>query len=170
MKKPNKIEKAIGFIAMKTLTPIKPRWSTALQLFLYKRWGMQFTGKPNYISSSCWFDGSDYSRITLGDGCTISSHVSFLTHDWSLHTIGKSLGVINEKPIGRHGNITIGDYAFIGRGSIVMPNATIGKGCIIGAGSVVRGKIPEYSIVLGNPCKIVGKSDDYFTKKTGIKI
>lgn len=170
MKKPNKFEKAIGFIAMRALTPIKPRWSTALQLFLYKRWGMTFTGKPNYISSSCWFDGSDYSRISLGEGCTISSKVSFLTHDWSLHTIGKSLGIEKEKPIGRQGNITIEDYAFIGRGSIIMPNAYIGKGSIIGAGSVVRGNIPEYSIVIGNPCEIIGKSDKYFQDKTKIDI
>jgi len=166
MKKPNKIEKALGFILMKSLTPIRPRWSTAAQLILYKRWGMKFTGKPNYISSSCWFDGSDYSRISLGKGCTISSKVAFLTHDWSLHTIGRSLGIEKDKPIGRHGNITIGDYAFIGRGSIIMPNAKIGKASIIGAGSVVRGTIPDYSIVIGNPCKVIGKSDEYFEMKT----
>lgn len=166
MKKPNKIEKVIGFIIMRVLTPIRPRWSTKAALFFYSRWGMRLEGKPNYISSSCWFDGSDYSRITLGEGCTISSQVSFLTHDWSLHTIGRSLGIEKEKPIGRHGNIDVGAYAFIGRGSIIMPNVTIGRGCIIGAGCVVRGTIPEYSIVIGNPSKIIGRSDDYFNKKT----
>lgn len=164
MKKPRKIEKAIGFIIMKTLTAIKPAWSTKAALFFYSRWGMKINGIPNYISSSCWFDGTDYSRIELNHGCTISSNVSFLTHDWSLHTIGRSLGIEGSTPYGKHGNITIGEYAFIGRGSILMPNASIGKGCIIGAGSVIRGIIPEYSIVIGNPCKIIGKSDDYFNK------
>lgn len=167
MKKPTKIEKVCGFLLMKLLSPIRPRWSTKAALFLYARWGMNLKGTPNYISSSCWFDGSDYSRITLGEGCTISSNVSFLTHDWSLHTIGRSLGVITEKPIGRHGDITIGDYAFIGRGSILMPNVVIGKGSVVGAGSVVRGVVPDYSIVVGNPSKIIGRSDEYFSKKTG---
>jgi len=166
MKKPHKIEKALGFIIMKLLSFIKPSWSTKAALFFYPRWGMILKGKPNYISSSCWFDGSDYSRIILSEGCTISSHVSFLTHDWSLHTIGRSLGIEKEKPIGRHGNIHIGAYAFIGRGSIIMPNVTIGRGCVIGAGCVVRGTIPEYSIVIGNPSKIIGRSDDYFNKLT----
>jgi len=164
MGKPNKIEKAIGFMIMKGLTFLRPRWSTRAAIFFYERWEMKFEGKPNYISSSCWFDGTDYSRITIGEGVTISSGVSFLTHDWSLHTIGKSLGIEGEEPIGRHGSINVGAYSFIGRGSILMPNVEIGRGCIIGAGCVVRGKIPDYSIVIGNPSKIVGKSDEYFHK------
>lgn len=49
-----------------------------------------------------------------------------------------------------------------------MPGTTIGRGCIIGAGSVVRGTIPEYSIVIGNPCEVIGNSREYFEKKTGL--
>lgn len=168
MKKPNKIEKIIGFISMRTLTAIKPAWSTKAAIFFYRRWGMKLNGTPNYISSSCWFDGTDYSRIELNNGCTISSHVSFLTHDWSLHTIGRSLGIEGISPYGKHGTITIGEYAFIGRGSILMPNSSIGKGSIVGAGTVIRGKIPEYSIVIGNPCQVIGKSNAYFHKQLNI--
>ena len=164
MKKPNKLEKIFGFIIMRILSGIKPKWSTKAAIFFYTQWGMEINGIPNYISSSCWFDGTDYSRIQLNDGCTISSHVSFLTHDWSLHTVGKSLGIVGDLPYGKHGKIFIGEYAFIGRGSILMPNSSIGKGSIVGAGTVVRGNIPDYSIVIGNPCQIIGKSDDYFKK------
>ena len=41
----------------------------------YKRRGMKMTGKPNYLSAKIWFDGTDYSNIELGKGCTISSFV-----------------------------------------------------------------------------------------------
>ena len=131
---------------------------------------MKIAGPPNYISSTAWFDGSDYSRIKLGEGCTISSYTSFLTHDWALHTIGRSLGVENNKPIGIHKEIEIGDFVFIGRGVILLPGAEVGRGTIIGAGSVIRGRIPNYSIVIGNPGEIVGDSREYFTKKSGINI
>ena len=170
MAKPHKIEKAIAFLLIRNLSPIRPRWSTKVALFFYKRWGMKFNGTPNYISSLVWVDGTDYSLIELGEGCTISSFIRILTHDWSLHTVGKAFGVITEKPLGRTLPVKIGDYVFIGTGSIIMPGTTIGMGSIIGAGTVVRGEIPPYSIVIGSPGQIIGDSREYFEKKTGLKV
>lgn len=164
-----KSEKVFAFFAIRMIGYISPRASTVISIYFYKRWGMVIEGKPNYISSRCWFDGSDYSRIQLGHGCTISSETSFLTHDWSLHTIGRSLGVEKKPPLGTKGSIKLGEYSFIGRGVILMPGSRIGRGSIIGAGSVVRGKVPEYSIVIGNPGKVIGNSKDYFERKTGIE-
>ena len=80
------------------------------------------------------------------------------------------MGVENNKPIGIHKEIEIGDFVFIGRGVILLPGAEVGRGTLIGAGSVIRGRIPNYSIVIGNPGKIVGDSREYFTKKSGINI
>lgn len=162
----NKFEKIIG-LSLIRLSKLHPRWSTYSSYFFYKKWGLSFIGKPNYISSSVWFDGADYSLIELHEGVTISSNVSFLTHDWSLHMIGKSLG---ENKINRSRNqkIKVGPHSFIGRGCIIMPGVTIGRGCVIGAGSVVRGEIPDYSIVIGNPAKIVADSREYYKKKKHI--
>lgn len=50
-------------------------------------------------------------------------------------------------------SITIGEDSWIGNGSLVMAN--VGKKCIVGAGSVVTKDIPDYSIVAGNPAKII---------------
>lgn len=52
--------------------------------------------------------------------------------------------------------VTIGENSFIGAGAIVLPGTTIGKNCIIGAGSVVKGIVEDYSIVAGNPCRVIG--------------
>ncbi len=49
--------------------------------------------------------------------------------------------------------ITIGEDSWIGNGSLIMAN--IGKKCVIGAGSVVINDIPDFSIVAGNPAKVI---------------
>ena len=53
--------------------------------------------------------------------------------------------------------VTIGDDCWIGGNVIILPGVTIGKGCTIGAGSVVTKDIPEYSVAIGSPAKVVKK-------------
>lgn len=54
--------------------------------------------------------------------------------------------------------VTIGEDSWIGNGALIMAN--IGKKCIIGAGSVVIDDVPDYSIVAGNPAKIIKSRRD----------
>ena len=120
---------------------------------ILKAAGLTLNGTPRFIAYSAKFD--DFNLITLGDRLVVSSNVIFLTHDYSFTT---SLISINEKPetdIGLLGPITIGDNVFIGMNSMLLPGTTIGNHVIIGAGSVVRGKVPDYSIVSGNPATYV---------------
>jgi acetyltransferase-like isoleucine patch superfamily enzyme len=56
------------------------------------------------------------------------------------------------------GKIVIGDNCVIGSHCIILPNTSIGANCIVGAGSVVRGKIPDESVIFGNPAKVVMKT------------
>ncbi len=120
--------------------------------------GMVIHGKPIYISSRCWFDGTDYSLISIGDKVVISSYVSVLTHDFSLARIHDALAGETRPELAVVKPVSIGANSFIGRGAILMPGTSIGENCIVGAGSVVRGVIPDNSIVLGNPAKVVGDS------------
>lgn len=53
--------------------------------------------------------------------------------------------------------IIIGDEVWIGANSVVTAGVTIGKHSIIGAGSVVTKDVPEYSIAVGNPAKVIKK-------------
>ena len=55
--------------------------------------------------------------------------------------------------------ITVGDYAWIGAGSIIMPGVTIGRGAVVGAGSVVTKDVPARMIVAGNPARIIRSVD-----------
>jgi len=120
--------------------------------------GMVIKGTPRFIAKSAKFD--DFTRITIGDRLVVSMNVHFLTHDYSFTT---ALISINKKPatdIGILRNIKIGDNVFIGMNTILLPGSTIGNHVIIGAGSVIRGLIPDYSIIAGNPAKVIGDIRD----------
>ncbi len=53
------------------------------------------------------------------------------------------------------GNVEIGEGTQIGAGATVIPGIKIGKWVTIGAGAVVISDIPDYSVVVGNPAKII---------------
>ncbi|MCH2193792.1 acyltransferase [Kordia sp.] len=163
--KPGKLEKIYVFILVKMVSNFSPRRATNIQYKYFKKWGMKFNDKPNYISSKIWFDGTDYSLISIGKEVTMSSYTRVLTHDWSPHTIAKAFDIPQEKPLGILKGVEIGDFSFVGTGTILMPGSKIGKGCIIGAGTVVRGTIPDFSIYIGSPGKIVGDSRKYLKSK-----
>ena len=55
----------------------------------------------------------------------------------------------------RKGNTVIGNDVWIGRESIIMPGVTIGQGAIIGSGSVVTKDIPDWTIAVGSPAKVI---------------
>lgn len=54
-------------------------------------------------------------------------------------------------------SIKIGDYCFIGMNVKIMPGAIIGNNCIIGANAMVVGEIPDYSVAVGAPAKVIKK-------------
>lgn len=120
---------------------------------LLKHYGMNLTTPVTYIHHSANFD--DFNRITIGKGVVISKNVYFLTHDFSPYCAFKACGWKHKKAIPVLGDIKVGENVFIGAYALIMPNTTIGDNCIIGAGSVVKGKIPDNSVLIGNPAKVI---------------
>lgn len=53
------------------------------------------------------------------------------------------------------GAIVIEEDVWVGANSVILSGVTIGRGSIIGAGSVVTKSIPKYSIVVGNPARVI---------------
>jgi len=157
----SKAEKIIGRQLTKVASIVRLGTATKLSVYFYGKWGMAFVGKPNYLSSRINFDGTNYGLIEVHEGVTISSFVRVLIHDWSLYTVAKAIGDFAEKPIGKIKGVSIGSHSFVGTGSIIMPGTRIGRGCIIGSGTVVRGTVPDYSIVIGSPGEIIGDSRNF---------
>ncbi len=159
-----KVEKALIFGLRTVISPISPRHCTRLMVWWYRRRGMRIQGEPNYIAGHVAFDGTDYSWVELNEGCTISDWTQVLTHDWSPYTIGRGLGLDLPQPIGVFRTVRVGRFAFVGTRSILMPGVELGDGSLIGAGSVVRGKVPPWTIVAGNPAQPVGDSRQFLLK------
>lgn len=91
--------------------------------------------------------------VSIGDDVAIAGGTVFLTHDGAAFLLRK------RRPDAQHlGRITVGHDTFIGQNCIILPGARIGAHCVVGAGSVVRGVIPDNSVVMGNPATVVGRT------------
>lgn len=102
--------------------------------------------------------------LTIEDGCQIGAWVGIFTHSShiSIRLYGKEyINVPNKERIGyTRGAVRIGAYTFIGANALILPGVTIGKGCIIGAGTIVNKNIPDCSIAIGNPARVIGNTKD----------
>lgn len=140
---------------------------TKMYIKFLNRNGMDISKLVNYIHSSVYFDGIDYSLIHIGDYSVISKNVILLTHDFSIRTGAISCGETFSKCKNWHfeKKIYIGNNVFIGMGSIILPGAYIEDNVIIGAGSIVRGHISANSVVVGNPGKKVFDLKQWYDNK-----
>lgn len=129
---------------------------------MLQRAGVNLKGKPRFISMSTHFD--DFEKITLGDRITISSKVFLLTHDYSLTTALIAYGKPPKTDTATIRSIKVGNNVFIGMNCILLPGTTIGNNVIVGAGSIVKGNIPDYSVVSGNPAVLISDIRVYAEK------
>lgn len=124
-------------------------------------YGMNISlGNNVSINMNCTF--VDCNKIEIGDNVLIASNVQLytathpvelserLTPDWNSET-GEYFCRTYALPI------KIGNGCWLGGGVIVLPGVTIGNGSVIGAGSVVTKDIPENSLAVGNPCRVIRK-------------
>lgn len=87
--------------------------------------------------------------VHLGKGCLINLNVT-VGHDCHIGDFVELCPNVNIS-----GNCTIGNFTFIGTSATVLPNIKIGNNVIIGAGAVVTKYVPDNSMAIGVPAKIV---------------
>ncbi len=105
--------------------------------------------------------GSEPYLITLGDYVRVNSGVVFVTHDGGMWVLRNMKLAINGD---RFGRITVGNNVHIGTNAIIMPNVTIGNNCIIGCGAIVTKSIPDNSVAVGVPARVIESIDEYYKK------
>jgi acetyltransferase-like isoleucine patch superfamily enzyme len=96
--------------------------------------------------------------ITIEDNVIISAFTTVIDAD---HTFANGLPNVMHNPM-VSSPVRIGEGTWIGERVAVLRGADIGRCCIIGANSVVRGAIPDYSIAVGAPARVVGSTRDQF--------
>jgi acetyltransferase-like isoleucine patch superfamily enzyme len=75
--------------------------------------------------------------------------------DWKRGIEENKLGYYKDWSLVKHGKITIKDKAWIGFNSIILKGVTIGEGAVVGAGSVVTKDVSDFTIVAGNPARVI---------------
>ena len=91
----------------------------------------------------------DAAKVVFGDNVYIGPNSGFYTAGHPIDSERRNKGLEYAYPI------MVGDNVWIGGGVHVMPGITIGSNVVIGGGSVVVKDIPDNSVAVGNPCRVI---------------
>lgn len=109
-------------------------------------------GKDVMINFNCIF--LDVCPIIIGDYTLIGPNTQIYTACHSLDYKERRENIEFGKPV------SIGKNVWIGGSVVILPGVTIGDNAVIGAGSVVTKDVPANSIAIGNPCRIIRKTNE----------
>ena len=119
--------------------------------------------------------GGPVPRLSIEDGCIIGhlNHITcvnevkigkrVLTADRvhisdNSHTFLNPTVPIRDQGVTSTGKVEIGEGSWIGENASLL-SCTIGKNCVVGANAVVLGNVPDFSVVVGAPARIVRRFD-----------
>lgn len=110
-------------------------------------------GRDTFINKDFMICGGGY--VTIGEDCLIGPRCTIATPNHAKDAATRLAGWECASPV------TIGGNVWFGANVTVTPGVTIGSNSIIGAGSVVTHDIPENSIAVGNPARVIREIPDH---------
>ena len=152
---PNLVKNGVKFCNLITHDTIT-RFETGLELiknnanlinFIHPEINLDLVtlGIGNYIQEQVDLQAD----VSIGNNSSVYA-CSFVAHNTR---IGNSVIVTGGCHIA--GGVNIEDGAYVGTGAVIIPNITVGKWSVIGAGAVVLKDVPPYSVVVGNPARVI---------------
>ncbi|MFW8590318.1 acyltransferase [Glaciecola sp. 2405UD65-10] len=112
-----------------------------------------FIGENNFLTAG--------AHITIGAYALTASNCSFIG---ASHNIDSVMSPYIKTGVDSENVIQVGVNCFFGYGATVIGNVNIGHGSIIGAKSIVLNDVPPFSIVIGNPAKVIKRFDFHSQK------
>lgn len=113
------------------------------------------SGKGSEIGERCRI--SIANSLDIGEKVRLSPNVYITDCDHEYRNI--SVPVIDQGIAQKGQTVSIGYGSYIGINAVIVGNVKIGKHCVIGANSVVTHNVPDYSVVVGFPAKVIKKCD-----------
>lgn len=114
-------------------------------------------GDRTTIGKDCWIVARE--SVVLEEDVTIAPNVYFTDHN---HTYADPWLPVGQQIL-QCFPVRVGAGTWIGTNAVILPGANIGRNCAIAAGSIVRGDIPDHSVVAGVPGRVVRS----WTKEAG---
>jgi acetyltransferase-like isoleucine patch superfamily enzyme len=126
------------------------RWAPrGVILPLHKLRGVKM-GKDVFIDPTAIVETAFPENITIGNDVRITAGCVIMTHIKAPHYLRETgLVPVVLKPV------VLEDHCFIGVNSVIMPGVTVGKASVVTSGSVVVTNVPPYSMVQGNPARVI---------------
>lgn len=153
----------MGNVLVKAIVEIVNRYKRMKDpVSYYRKQGIKI-GERCEIRGGAKFSSEPY-LISIGNHVRINAGVEFVTHDGGAWVLRDISNVENHENITIFGSIQVGDNVHIGSNAILMPNVKIGNNCIIGCGAIVTHDIPDNSIAVGVPARVIETIQEYEKK------
>ena len=112
-----------------------------------------------HIGTGCVFGYNNHitavGSVCIGDNVLTANNVYISDN---LHTYEDITRPIMHQPVVLKGKVEIGDGCWLGE-NVAIIGASIGKNCVIGANAVVTSDIPDYSVAVGVPARVIRQYD-----------
>ncbi|RME32826.1 MAG: antibiotic acetyltransferase [Deltaproteobacteria bacterium] len=116
-------------------------------------------GDGTRINGSCIAKGA--GKLLIGKYCAIGDGVRFITSNHNLRSVAIQYALQRQiglpPAVAENMHISVGHDVWIGDGAILLPGISVGSGSVIGAGSVVTKDVDPYTVVAGNPARVIRK-------------
>ncbi|WP_243313657.1 acyltransferase [Fundidesulfovibrio agrisoli] len=96
------------------------------------------------------------SSMRIGNHVSIGRNVIIADHIHDYRDVSRP---ILDAPLGNIKPVAIGDETVVMANTVIAPGSSIGRHCFIGANSLVRSEIPDYSLAVGSPAKVITRYD-----------
>lgn len=137
----------IYYKILKRINPVKAAKSVGLNM-----------GDNLHIYGNVQF-GTEPWLITLGNNVYLTDGIKFINHDGGTLLFRREIPDLEiTKPI------TLGNDVYVGNNVLFMPGVHVGNRVVIGAGAVVTKDIPDNSVVVGVPARVIKSADEYLEK------
>jgi len=101
-----------------------------------------------------------HESIEIGDDVWFGQEIYVTDANHGFEDLGRPIG----QQLGPHEPVSIGSGSWVGHGTVILPGARIGRHVVVAAGSVVRGEVPDNTVVGGVPARVIrtieGRRDD----------